>query len=267
MRGLMETGGSSAAIAVRPPGWGTVEVRRPAPTEGEAFGLRPIRELCHDLIDPAVTIRALAEAATVEGDLGPSAAFRLRQIAGEARRMAEMCRHALGRPGPAGSVRVDLLAADIVEATRMVADASVELSGRAVTVATREVAVTRVLRNLLDNACRAAGPRGRVRVTVEAVADGARIEVADSGPGWGAAPSGRASLGLDIVSALVGQLGASAWVTESELGGASVVVILPWELPLAGSAAVVSTAAVVSAVSVPAAAGSTVAVPGTAVEP
>ncbi|MGZ4429062.1 MAG: sensor histidine kinase [Nocardioidaceae bacterium] len=47
----------------------------------------------------------------------------------------------------------------------------------------------RAVVNVLDNACRAAGPEGRIRIRLRQGSEAARIEVSDDGPGFGAMPT------------------------------------------------------------------------------
>ncbi|MGC4937302.1 sensor histidine kinase [Kribbella sp. DT2] len=95
------------------------------------------------------------------------------------------------------------------------------------------VALRRILRNLVQNAVRAA-PDGRVEVRVRPGAQvgarssgGVTVEVADSGPGFGRGPRGLASQGLSIVTELAAAVGGGVDIGRSELGGASVTVFLP----------------------------------------
>ena len=88
--------------------------------------------------------------------------------------------------------------------------------------------MVRILGNILANACRAAGPSGRVRVIVDEAGDQARLAIADSGNGLGqAVPGGRAGLGLDIIGALALNYGGSVHLGVSDLGGLAVTVLLP----------------------------------------
>jgi signal transduction histidine kinase len=89
--------------------------------------------------------------------------------------------------------------------------------------------IVRILGNLLANACRAAGPAGRVRILVDEADGQARLAIADSGNGLGqpAAQGGRAGLGLDIVGALALKYGGSVHLGVSDLGGLAVTVLLP----------------------------------------
>ena len=70
----------------------------------------------------------------------------------------------------------------------------------------------RVLTNVVDNAARAAGPAGRVEITVGRLAEPpprAVLEVLDNGPGFGHGPPGAASLGLGVVTTLLDSCGGS----------------------------------------------------------
>ena len=84
----------------------------------------------------------------------------------------------------------------------------------------------RVLSNLVDNAVRAAGPQGRVTVAVRQE-ENAVVEVADDGPGFGAAPKGEASLGLDVVISLLEASGGTLEVRGRSAGGTLVRMTLP----------------------------------------
>jgi signal transduction histidine kinase len=96
-------------------------------------------------------------------------------------------------------------------------------------VAAHPVVILRILTNLTDNACRAAGPGGRVRLTVRAEGDRATLVVADSGRGFGQGEPGRASLGLDIVATMARRGGAAVEMSTSDMGGTAVTVTFPRE--------------------------------------
>ena len=90
------------------------------------------------------------------------------------------------------------------------------------------VSLRRVLRNLLENAIRAAGPDGVVELSAEQTADGMlAVSIGDSGPGFGFGPPGLASRGLAIVRTLVEAAGGHLDVGTAALGGASVTVTFP----------------------------------------
>ncbi len=199
-----------------------------------AIDLRTLRELCHDLTVPATSIKLLTHVAAAESDPGPAMLARLRQISDEASRIADICAYFLDQPWDAAAPPADAGAADLHSLVAETADSMrwrysgvVSVSAEAVTVAAHPVVVVRILTNLLDNACRAAGPGGRVRVTVRRDGEQAKLVIADSGPGFGQAESGKASLGLSIVAAMVRRGGGSLRMGASDLGGIAVTVTLP----------------------------------------
>jgi two-component system OmpR family sensor kinase len=105
--------------------------------------------------------------------------------------------------------------------------------------------VARVIRNLVENARRHAGPGGTVTVSSSAEAGRLRIDVDDDGPGIAAdererifdrfhrsdaaraRSSGGSGLGLAIARSIVEAHGGRIWAEESPLGGARVSFELP----------------------------------------
>jgi two-component system OmpR family sensor kinase len=106
--------------------------------------------------------------------------------------------------------------------------------------------IAQVVRNLLENARRHAGPSGRVELGSVATRDGGlRVNVDDDGPGVPPAErdrvfgrfhrsdasrdraSGGSGLGLAISRAIVSAHGGSIWIEDSPLGGARVCFTLP----------------------------------------
>jgi signal transduction histidine kinase len=105
--------------------------------------------------------------------------------------------------------------------------------------------ITQVIRNLLDNARRHAGPDGRVELSASGRGERLTIRVDDDGPGIPPAErervfdrfhrseagrgrdSGGSGLGLAICRAIVELHGGSIRVEDSPLGGARVVFDLP----------------------------------------
>ena len=205
----------------------------PVNGSGPSQELGSVRQLCHDLIDPATTIRVLAEIATRESPPGVAATERLRQIVDEAERIVETCTYFLDQPRPPQPVRLDVLAADLLRSRRMTFAGTIDAVTEPVTLSIHHVVLFRVLSNLLDNACRAAGPEGKVRLRVERSGTAARVEVADSGPGMGSGHPGKASLGLEIAEELVRESRGSMELGRSDLGGAAVRVRFPLQHPAA----------------------------------
>jgi signal transduction histidine kinase len=203
-----------------------------------AIDLRTLRELCHDLTVPATAIKLLTQVAVAESDPGPAMRARLRQISDEASRIADICSYFLDQPRDAGAppadegpADLDVLAAETADSMRWRYSGVITVSAEPVIVSAHPVVVVRILSNLLDNACRAAGPGGRVQVTVRRDGEQAKLAIADSGPGFGQAESGKASLGLSIVTAMVRRGGGSLRMGASDLGGIAVTVTLPGAEP------------------------------------
>jgi signal transduction histidine kinase len=188
-----------------------------------------LRQLCHDLTVPATSIKLLTQVAVAESDPGPAMRARLRQICDEAARIADICGYFLDQPGGDGPADVDLLAAEAADSARWRYAGTIDVVAETARVAAHPVVIMRILTNLIDNACRAAGPGGRVRLTVRADGDRAALVVADSGRGFGQGKPGRASLGLDIVAAMASRGGGTVEMGSSDLGGMAVTVTFPRE--------------------------------------
>ena len=102
-----------------------------------------------------------------------------------------------------------------------------------------------MIRNLISNARRHAGPGGRVAVSAIARGDRLRVRVDDDGPGVPAderdrvfdrfhrsqssrdRASGGSGLGLGIARSLVELHGGRIWIEDSPLGGARAAFELP----------------------------------------
>ena len=90
----------------------------------------------------------------------------------------------------------------------------------------------RVLTNVVDNAARAAGPAGRVELTVGMLAEPpprAFLQVQDNGPGFGHGPPGATSLGLGVVTRLLESCSGSMEVEAPAGGGVLVHIVIPAE--------------------------------------
>lgn len=191
---------------------------------GAGVSYARLRELSHDVRHPCATIRALAAAIEAEAELPEAVRRRLGQIVAEARRVDQLCTDVL-RPSapPAARTRVDSVVRDIASAhPRLAVDAAVPLPA-----AIDELALRRVLWNLIDNAVRAAGPHGHVTVASWRRGSEVVVEVGDDGPGFGAAGAGMAGLGLGIVTSLVERAGGRVEICPLDAGGVAVRVVLP----------------------------------------
>jgi len=209
------------------------EARSSAESEQAAVALRTLRELCHDLTAPATSIKLLTQVAAAETDPGPSMRARLRQISDEAGRISDICGYFLDQPSGEGPADLDVLTADVADSTRWRYPGVIDVAADTVAVAAHPVVVVRILTNLIDSACRAAGPGGHVAATVQRHEDRATLVVAGSGRGPGHPSPAPTSLGLDIVAAMVRRSGGALRMGPSDLGGMAVTVTLPRALPRA----------------------------------
>jgi signal transduction histidine kinase len=207
------------------PSDGIAELSAPAEASSVTTGVS-LRELCHDLIEPTATIRWLARAAGTGS--GEELHDRLEAIAAAAGQIAAICDDILDPPQRCPHTRVDQVAVEAVLSIRARYAGVIDIASEPVTARVQAGDVIRILYNLLANACRAAGPVGRITVEVGEADGYARLTIADSGYGLGGAPArGRAGLGLEIVGALALKYGGSVHLRVSDLGGLAVTVQLP----------------------------------------
>lgn len=186
----------------------------------------PLRELCHDLVEPTATIMWLVRAA--EAESGGELRDRLEGIAVAAGQIAAICDDILDPPRCYPRVRLDRIAAEAVASVRARYDGVIDVVAQPVTAMVRTGDIIRILCNVLANACRAAGPVGRVLVEVGEAGGQARLTIADSGQGLGGAVAGgRAGLGLEIIGSLALKYGGSVHLGVSDLGGLAVTVQVP----------------------------------------
>jgi signal transduction histidine kinase len=178
-----------------------------------------LQRLGHDLRQPAAAISMLAAVVELHPDLPPDVRDGLDQIRVEARRISDVCGYLLGEVDGLEVADLPRIATQVVESARATSGVAIDLVTTPVVVRANCVDVSRALANLVENACRVAGPGGSVLVRVSASAEGARLEVHDSGPGWGEGPTGTAALGGHLESG------------TGELGGAVACLVLPSVMP------------------------------------
>lgn len=184
--------------------------------------------MCHDLRTPAATIAALAEAAAVQPEVSHDVADFLARIVGQARRMAALCRYVLADAAERRPIRMDELVSDVIDAASATFDGTLKMLGEPTVIAVVDaMALWRVLVNVVDNACRVAGPDGEVVVGFARHADHIEITVADSGPGFDQVEGRPGSMGLTIVQRTARCHGWTVETRESHLGGALVALGLP----------------------------------------
>lgn len=182
--------------------------------------------LLHDLAHQIMTISLLAEALQADSGLSPEGRRRSKLMAAEAARALGMIDDASRAAAPRsreddGSQLTDvrLVAARACEMAAAAHQATVKLlPGGPAYVAISPILVWRVLRNLVDNAARAAGPGGQVELTIGR-SSGTEIIVADDGPGPGRGRAGSAGLGLPVVRQLLAAAGGELEISERPGGG------------------------------------------------
>lgn len=192
-------------------------------TADDPVGLRR-HQLRHDIHSTVATISMLAAAMTPDGD--DARAGQLRPLLGELHRLSMLVQSA-DRVYPARPTRVDLLVHELVATLRLTTTTRLDCRVSEAWSYADPLELWRAVRNLLDNAVRAAGGAGSVSVRVS-VRDGWTLTVVeDDGPGFGAAPAGKDSLGLTIVRTFAERCGGHLVVERGRDGGCAVSVYLP----------------------------------------
>src|SRR4051794_37562511 len=170
------------------------------------------RRLRHDIRHELGTIIMLASAVVVAEDVGDTSRARIDQLLGETRWLDHLLRRLDedddSRPQPNPErIRVDELAGEVVGGLRLATPHRLGLTASTAWAHIDSLALWRALRNVLDNACRAA--TGHVDTRVSQDRGWVVIQVDDDGPGFGAGSRGLGSLGLGIVHDLVSGFGGS----------------------------------------------------------
>lgn len=200
----------------------------------DQFNLTAMRGVVHDVANAVGANEGLIAGVLAGDDVSPSARRRLSLVHGEQQRLLAFLGSFLDE-NRAAAVRavevreiVDSVAA--LEASTTTGRVTVA-DGPDVVATTDPVALWRTLHNLVSNAVRAAGPRGHVEIVLTRDADTVRIDVVDSGPGFGAAPGGRECLGLELVTSLMSAHGGRATLVQGAGPATRVRVELPTARP------------------------------------
>lgn len=162
-----------------------------------------LRALFHDLGNHLVTFSCMLE--TVDRGPGRSQISH-RQVSlmrTQTARMLDLLREAVDQDRQPENIAVRVMINEIVCMANTRRQATVILrEGQERRLYTHPAALWRIVANVVDNAVRAAGPAGRVEISVHDRPPHLVIEVADNGPGFGKVRSGVASLGLGIAASL-----------------------------------------------------------------
>lgn len=202
---------------------------QPSPQTPEAYEEDTLQtqRLKHDIRQSLTIVMSLAAIVDKSLGRGPEVLERLEQIRKETEWMRQLVSHA--RPEADHNELLD--AGDVVaEAWCSVAatcTCSIQLvrDARARVLVDRD-AFGRSVRNLLDNAVRAAGPTGRVEVRVCAEPTEVAIVVRDDGPGFSKIPR-QQGLGLVTVRVFAQDHQGRLEVEAPEGGGTQMTLRLP----------------------------------------
>ncbi|GAA4206252.1 sensor histidine kinase [Actinocatenispora rupis] len=187
------------------------------------------RMIRHDIQHQIGTIMLLAQVVSDANDVGRASRVRIDQLLGEARWLDELLQ-AYDRdtePPPVERLRADVVVGEAVAALGVATGVRVSFAATPTWAVVDRLGLWRAVRNVLDNACRAAGPGGSVRVRVGSADGVAVVDTEDDGPGFGAGPTGLAQLGLGVVSQVVAASGGTVRIDRGELGGCRVRMTLP----------------------------------------
>lgn len=185
------------------------------------------RRSAHDLLQSVAIMQALIGTLRATDAVAPTARRLLDQLQREVRLIAEVCERQLEVAPVVSEVDLAQVVAEVVERSQLTYSGQISLEVEPATIDGDPVAWHRCLYNLVENATRAASFDGKVEVRL-AVSDGSiRIAVGDSGPGFGEAVAGRASLGLTTVTQVVESHSGHVELRESPLGGAQLTVVVP----------------------------------------
>jgi K+-sensing histidine kinase KdpD len=205
-------------------------------SHGRRRGDGAARGLLHDLGHQMTTLSYLVEAVRGDVVLPDDSGFRMELLSLEMTRMLDIISSEVPDKHVAEDVGAINLAAVIGQVTELAGfahEASVTmLPGPLIGVEASAALLWRVLTNVVDNAARAAGSRGKVEVEIrqEETRPGdpdAVIDVTDNGPGFGKGPAGTASLGLGVVTALLESCGGRLEAQVPEAGGTRIRITIP----------------------------------------
>jgi signal transduction histidine kinase len=197
--------------------------------EHASYGVEDPRlnRFCHDLRQHVVTGLLLSQIVE-DGDLENEAHVRLATIHKLFDDMKQLINAEVGTPGPR-HVQVELneMVGDCVRIARVRSNLEIEtrfaLSASAYGDPTL---LRRAVTNVLDNAARAAGERGRVTVVVRESGEKSVIEVTDDGVGFGCAPRGSGH-GMSVVALALHACNGRLEIVSGPAPGTTVRLVMP----------------------------------------
>jgi signal transduction histidine kinase len=187
------------------------------------------RSIYHDLRQPIATVRALADLVLADPTVPDQVRARVDAIRAQAALMADLCNDRVDRR----QVRECCDLAEIV--TQVTSSVAVRFDGHlllhldSTVVPLDELSAWRFTMNIVDNACRAAGPAGTVWVRTWSDDDAAWLAVDDDRAARHYPPG--AGLGLLIVRTILERVGGRLERRTNEFGGARIMARIPWPAP------------------------------------
>lgn len=191
--------------------------------------LHRLRQVCHDARQELALLVAMADQLQHDVNLPTEHRQQAHAILRQARETAGILRGALApTSGPDQRVAVSKLLADTVAQLTALSPTCVTCAAqRDLYLECDRSRLRRAIVNLLDNAIRAAGDDGRVDVRASGDDHTVRIEVEDSGPGFGRGAPGVASIGMSVVRDWIADVGGRLDIIDGTLGGALVRLVVP----------------------------------------
>jgi signal transduction histidine kinase len=177
-------------------------VSAPEPFVGESSptgGPDQLIRLCHDLRQYVAAGLLLSEPRTGQ-EPGQT---RMTLIHQQFTALAELLAAEFDSGQGIGAVNLSRLVSECADVVRLTHRGRITvIRSNHVLIDGEQALVRRAVSNMLDNACRAAGPSGTVTVRVGVDTDETKVEVVDDGAGFGGIPSGTGH-GLQVVAAAV----------------------------------------------------------------
>jgi nitrogen-specific signal transduction histidine kinase len=190
--------------------------------------VRELRGIVHDLGNGLSTM-ALLLAAARDGSVSTFGLLEL--IEQETDRLLAVVNSGTAAADPADPVEVRTVLGPIARVAAHVGETSVRLlPGADPAVRVDPAVLSRVVTNLVDNAVRAAGPMGTVRIGVHragSVGQDVLIDVIDDGPGFPFGPPGTSRVGLDLVHRLLDACGGRLELRPAAPHGTCARIVLP----------------------------------------
>lgn len=191
--------------------------------ESPTSGAEQLMRLCHDLRQYVAAGLLLSEARPGQEALQT----RMTLIHQQFTAIADIIAAEFDRGQGNDSVDLTELATECADVVRLTHRGRITIPrSKQVLVHGDPTLLRRAVGNMLDNACRAAGPNGSVTVIVGVNAEEATVEVVDDGAGFGGISSGTGH-GLQVVAAAVRACQGRLEISSGPQVGTTVRLCLP----------------------------------------